>query len=1072
MRTNNEFSTAVAVAPPSTPEPLPPESRDISQGSRQGSFVPSATKLVTETIFASLSYILAVLIVHRVGTRSQFLWPPTVLIVLGIRFLSLYWLGPYKGSLRHAGLHELLSLVKAVCLGSLLLVPFLRLPGLSGESPNVSLFVVDWALCLLLLSGLHFGTRIYRLQQTLWQKRGKRVAVIGAGDAGMSLVRELASDSNSKCRPVAIFDDNPRTHGTTICGIPVVGSTEHLALAAKSKNIDEVFICIPSATRSEMSRLFNICCHSGLPVRTLPTLTEIVDGRVSQRDLRTPRIEDLLQREELLAEPGEIAEIAGGRVVLITGAGGSIGSELCRQIAGAGPRKLLLLERTENSLFYIDRELRDRFPELSVEPLLVDVTLKDRVRQVFEQHGPSLVLHAAAHKHVGLLELHPSEAIRNNVIGTRNVALAALEYGAERFVNISTDKAVNPENYMGLSKKLTELCIQNLATRRSTRFMSVRFGNVAGSTGSVLRLFSDHIEKGEPLHVTDPRATRFFMSIPEAVHLILRAAGQGNDGETFVLEMGEPINIYELAKSMSLLAGFAPGKELPIHFVGLRDGEKVSEELWSPWEHPTPSAHKGILVIEQKDPLAANILQSIDELELDLLSNRLASLDNRLRELFPSFAAKHPSPFVPAKNEPRVERVSSDDQKKNIPLSKPDISDLEIRNVLEVLKSSRLSLGPRLAEFETKFAAYVGTRYAIATNSGTSALHLAIRAMGIGPEDEVITSPFSFVASTNCILYEGARPVFLDIDPATKNIDPKQLHSFLHRCCEMDTDRGVLVNKASGRIVKAILPVHVFGLPCEMGPILELAQQYGLRILEDSCEALGANYRGQRVGTFGDAGVFAFYPNKQMTTGEGGMIVTDDQGIAKVCRSLRNQGRDDASSWLRHIRLGYNYRLSELHCALGLAQLERLDELLRARDRVAAGYDRALSSIPHLVLPKSFNGVRRSWFVYVVEICLPQPRAIRDRIILQLRERGVESQAYFPAIHTQPYLGGKVSSPLGCLTNTESASERCLALPFFPSMTAQDIHHVSETLRQLLGAEMGSQAPACVGAALTQRYLH
>jgi len=481
---------------------------------------------------------------------------------------------------------------------------------------------------------------MYWLQQMRWRKRGKRVAVVGAGDAGMSLVTELASDPHSRCRPTAIFDDNARTHGTTICGVPVVGNIECLSEVARSKGIDEVLICIPSATRSEMSRLFTICCHSGLPVRTLPTLTEIVDGRVSQRDLRAPRIEDLLQREELLPDPAEVSEIVRGRVVLTTGAGGSIGSELSRQIAGAGPEKLLLLERTENSLFYIDRELRERFPAIPVEPLLVDMTHRERVIEMLKRHRPSLVLHAAAHKHVGLLELHPAEAIRNNVLGTRNVALAALEYGAERFVNISTDKAVNPENYMGLSKKLTELCIQNLASRNSTRFMNVRFGNVAGSTGSVLRLFWDHIQKGEPLHVTDPRATRFFMSIPEAVHLILRAATQGKGGETFVLEMGEPINIYELAKSMSLLAGFAPGKELPIHFVGLREGEKINEELWSSWEHPIASARKGILVIFQSDTRASRVFQYIEALERDLLSNDEKGLLIRLHKLFPSFAAR------------------------------------------------------------------------------------------------------------------------------------------------------------------------------------------------------------------------------------------------------------------------------------------------------------------------------------------------------------------------------------------------------------------------------------------------
>jgi FlaA1/EpsC-like NDP-sugar epimerase/dTDP-4-amino-4,6-dideoxygalactose transaminase len=1013
--------------------------------------------LAAELMLICISFLLALGVLRDSGKSGQFPWMADFFFVMAIRLACLYLLGPFRSSLRHASVHELLGLVKAVSISSVAIFLGVNWLGLTGERLPLAMLVLDWALCLLLLGALHFAARVYNSQKVLWRPAEKRLAVVGAGDAGMSLVKELASDPNSHCRPVAIFDDNPRTHGTTICGVPVLGGTEMLMHGTQRKLVDEVLICVPSATRSEMSRLFTICCQSGLPVRTLPTLAEIVDGKVSQRDLRDLRIEDLLQREELVSDPAEIAEIVGDRVVLITGAGGSIGSELSRQIAACGPKQILLLERTENSLFYIDRELRERFPGMAIKPLLVDTTQRAQVDEAFRTNQPSLVFHAAAHKHVGLLELHPTEAIRNNVLGTRNVALAAAKYGVERFVNISTDKAVNPENYMGLSKKLTELCMQNLAGRQTaTRFMNVRFGNVAGSTGSVLRLFWDHIRKGEPLHVTDPRATRFFMSIPEAVHLILRAAGEGRGGETFVLEMGEPINIYELAKSMSLLAGFAPGKELPIHFVGLRDGEKISEQLWSDWENPAPTSHKGIYMIEQQDPLAANILHTIDELEHELTTNNLKALQGRLNSLFPAFAVKRAE--LRATDEPSAENADSsgEEVRMKIPLSKPDIGVEEIRNVVEVLQSGRLSLGPKLGEFEEQFAAYVGRRYAIATNSGTSALHLCVRALGIGPQDEVITSAFSFVASTNCILYEGANPIFIDIDPISLNLDPKQLRRFLRQCCTLETRRGILLNKTTGKVVKAILPVHVFGLPCDMDPILELASQYGLRVLEDACEALGGEYHRRRVGTFGDAAVFAFYPNKQMTTGEGGMIVTDNQEIAMLCRSTRNQGRDEDSSWLRHIRVGFNYRLSELHCALGLAQLNRLPQLLQERKRVAEAYNRALSEIPHLILPVELPEAKRSWFVYPIQLDLTTPRTLRDRLILKLRARGIESQAYFPAIHKQPYLARTARAPLGPLYRTESASDRSLALPFFPGATYEEIEYVSVAVAQILEEELGS----------------
>jgi FlaA1/EpsC-like NDP-sugar epimerase/dTDP-4-amino-4,6-dideoxygalactose transaminase len=1009
-----------------------------------------AVVLLAELSLAALSFSLSVLVLHD-GQKWSLAASMSILpIVLAFRLVGIYSVGLFRSSLRYASLHDLLNITKAATLSSILIYVVVRRIGPSDGFPPLGFYVLDWALFQFFLGGLHFGARIYRSHLAIGRRSGKRVVIMGAGDAGMTVLKELTSDSKSTCRPVAILDDNPQMRGSTICGVPVAGGTYDLAKVARATAADEVLICIPSATRSEMSRMLSACCQSNLPVRTLPTLAEIIDGTVSQHDLRNVQIEDLLQREELPPDLKEISEIVGGKVVLVTGAGGSIGSELSRQVAAAEPRVLLLLEKTENSLFYIHRELHERFPSLQIKPLLIDVTLRNLVDEMFHRERPEVVFHAAAHKHVGLLELHPAEAVRNNVLGTRNVATAAIHSGTSRFVNISTDKAVNPESYMGLSKRLTELCIQELATWNVTRFMNVRFGNVAGSNGSVLRLFWDQIQSGKPLQVTDPRATRYFMSIPEAVYLILRAAGQGRGGETFIFEMGDPINIYELAKSLSLLAGLAPGKEVPIHFTGLREGEKVNEELWEEWEHPMPTSQKGVLMMMDRHPQAAGILEKIDNLESYLLAGDRKGLFEYLGEIMPDFAANRLRSFPVEVETPKPSKAISQGVSMKVPLSKPDIGELEIQYVTEVLRKGKLSLGPRLGEFEEKFAAYVGTRYAIATNSGTSALHLCVRSLGIGPQDEVITTPFSFVASTNCILYEGALPVFVDIDPVTLNIDPKQLRRFLRQCCTLDTKRGALMDKATGRTVKAILPVHVFGLPCDMDPIMELARQYGLTVIEDACEALGGEYRGRRVGTFGDAAAFAFYPNKQMTTAEGGMIVTDNEDVARLCRSLRNQGRDEDSSWLRHVRLGYNYRLSDIHCALGLAQLERIDELLQARERNAARYNKALAGNPYLTLPSEFDGIQRSWFVFVVQMNSPAAKADRDRVLLKLREQGIECQAYFPAIHRQAYLSGNARAPLGPLFRTESASDRCIALPFFSTESEEQIEFVSETLARIL----------------------
>ena len=377
-----------------------------------------------------------------------------------------------------------------------------------------------------------------------------------------------------------------------------------------------------------------------------------------------------------------------------------------------------------------------------------------------------------------------------------------------------------------------------------------------------------------------------------------------------------------------------------------------------------------------------------------------------------------------------------------IPLSSPDITDNEISRVCQVLRSGNLSLGPCLQEFEEKFSRFVGTRFAVAVNSGTSALHLAVKALGITRGDEVITTSFSFVASTNCFLYEGAMPVFVDIDPATFNMDPAALLQFLVQKCRRDCHTTVHIE--TGRTIKAILPVHVFGLPCNMGAICEIAREFELAIIEDSCEALGASYGGRNVGTFGDVAAFGFYPNKQMTTGEGGILVTNEERIARQCRSLRNQGRGPNQGWLDHEILGYNYRLSDIHAAIGLAQLERIRELLQAREQLARQYSEALANMRGIKLPPQVEGAVRSWFVYVVQV--PGGKTVRDRVITNLRADGIGCQAYFPAIHKQPYMQeilGDLQPNLPC---TDNAAAACLAIPFSSRMTSVEAAQVSQRL--------------------------
>jgi perosamine synthetase len=368
-----------------------------------------------------------------------------------------------------------------------------------------------------------------------------------------------------------------------------------------------------------------------------------------------------------------------------------------------------------------------------------------------------------------------------------------------------------------------------------------------------------------------------------------------------------------------------------------------------------------------------------------------------------------------------------------IPLSNPDITPAEIEAVTAVLKTPHLSLGPKLPEFEQLVAGYVGTKYAVAVNSGTSALHLIIRALEIRDEDEVITTPFSFISSANCILFERARPIFVDIDPKTLNLDVAKIEE-----------------KISAK-TKAILAVDVFGYPAEWEKLAAIAQKYNLKLIEDSCEAIGAEIKGRKAGSFGDIGCFAFYPNKQMTTGEGGVIVTDDEKIAKLCKSLRNQGRDEGAGWLQHNCLGYNYRLSDINCALGLAQMNRIKEILAKRERVAGLYSERLKDRAAITLPPSSNKqVKRSWFVYVIKLNDRYDQKERDDILAGLRSKGIGCSNYFSPIHLQLFYVQQFGYKKGAFPVTEAIAERTIALPFFNNLEAGQVDYVVKSLLSLL----------------------
>ena len=536
---------------------------------------------------------------------------PVILVVQGLVFWSM---GLYRGLWRFASVPDLLRIFKAIVAGTVASA-FILFLGERLEFVPRSAFVLDGMLLTLLLGGPRFFYRFFK-DRGLYQASGKKALIAGAGRAGEMLVRDLLRDSGVGFRPVAFVDDNPRRIGQEIHGVPVVADCGQLPQVAARLEVDIVFIAVTEAKASHMRRLVELCERSGRPFRILPGLQSLVDGQVTVRELREVRIEDLLGREPVLLYQDEIASGIGGKAVLVSGAGGSIGSELCRQIARLGPRRLILLEHSEFNLYNIELELRRDYPHLALLPVLGDVRDAVLVDRVLGRERPDIIFHAAAYKHVPMLEGQGRAAVLNNVFGTETLAAAADRHGCGVFLLISTDKAVNPSNIMGATKRAAEILCQQMNGHSRTRFLTVRFGNVLGSAGSVIPLFKAQIASGGPVTVTHRDITRYFMTIPEACGLILQSSVIGKGGEIFVLDMGEPVRIGYLAEQLILLSGKRPGQDIEIVYSGLRPGEKLYEELFYADEALLATTHPKIRVTPGTCADPTRFLRGLERLRL------------------------------------------------------------------------------------------------------------------------------------------------------------------------------------------------------------------------------------------------------------------------------------------------------------------------------------------------------------------------------------------------------------------------------------------------------------------------
>ena len=579
-----------------------------------------------------------------------------LLLALFIKPLVYYFYGLYRRVWAYASARELMLILSAVSTASVFLsVAVFAMIYIQVQQrtyigfPRVVL-LIDWLLSIFLAGGLRFASRLLAEARStaaseMVDGSTHRIAIVGAGDAGALVAREVQRNPQLNLDLVCFLDDDKSKQKLQIHGVPVVGTLDDLPRVITRRRIHEVIIAIPTASGEVVRKVADYCREKNVTFRTMPGMYELIGGKVSVNRLRQVNIDDLLRRAPAQIDDKQVGVTLGGKRVLVTGAGGSIGTELCRQIARWGPSALILLGHGENSVFETLLELEDAFPSLPMHPVIADIRDQDRIENVFADLQPQVVFHAAAHKHVPLMEVNVEESITNNVLGTRVIVETSMTYGVERLVMISTDKAIRPSSVYGATKRMAELIVLDAAHTAERPFSVVRFGNVLGSRGSVVPRFQRQIEAGGPVTITHPDMRRYFMTIPEAVHLVLQAGAMGKGGEVFVLRMGEQIRILDLAEDLIRLSGLEPGKDIEILFTGIRPGEKLSEELWDRWAAYEPTSHPDIVLLAQEDIISDQQLeQAVDELIHLAREGHPAEIVKHLDRLIPGASVRATPP--------------------------------------------------------------------------------------------------------------------------------------------------------------------------------------------------------------------------------------------------------------------------------------------------------------------------------------------------------------------------------------------------------------------------------------------
>jgi FlaA1/EpsC-like NDP-sugar epimerase len=558
-------------------------------------------------------------------------------VAIGVRFLTFLAFDLFKGMWRYVSIPDLMNILQAVSLGSVLIAPVVIFALAGGKDYSGSIFVLDWAFCILLTGGVRFAIRAFRETFSPEREGGRKVLIVGAGDGGEMLLREMRTHQHLAYRPVGFVDDDQTKLGREIHGVKVLGPVAAVPRLVEREGVDEIVVAIPSASGRQMQKILDSCQGTRARLRRLPSEQDII--RLTK--IRDVDVVDLLSRDPVQLDEARLRSELSGSRILITGAGGSIGSEIVRQVAGYHPEHIHLLDWSENSLFFLERELLDGFPDLDFTLCIADIKDAERIEGIFSEGGFRYVFHAAAFKHVPLMEANPLEAVKNNILGTSVLARSARRHGVQKFVLISSDKAVRPTSVMGATKRGAEILL-SATPKDGTQFLSVRFGNVLGSRGSVIPLFKKQIKDGGPITVTHPDVVRYFMTIPEAVQLVLQAGAMGKGGEIFLLDMGEQVKIVDLARNLITLSGFRPDEDIAIRFIGLRPGEKLYEELLVEADGVTKSEHEKIWVLNGDAPEPDLTMRRITALLDSAGRADLDSMIRDLKELVPEYEPNNP----------------------------------------------------------------------------------------------------------------------------------------------------------------------------------------------------------------------------------------------------------------------------------------------------------------------------------------------------------------------------------------------------------------------------------------------